>query len=356
MLYGTVNPHGGDLYGDPVALDFSANTNPFGTPQGVLDAVREVLPRLHQYPDPYCRALVGAISAAEGVPAPHILCGAGATELIYAYCDAVHPARAVELAPTFSEYALGLARVGCQVERFPLEQETEFVLGPGFLPFLAERRPDAVFLCNPNNPTGRTIPPPLLDEVLALCGRYRIRLFLDECFLDLSDRGESMAGRLSDHPQLLVLKAFTKSYGLAGLRLGYCMTADTGLLQQMSRAVQPWNLSLPAQAAGVAALKEREFLRRSREVIFAQRAWLAEALRTLGLWVCPSEANYLLFHGPDRLHLALRAHKIAIRNCDNYHGLSAGWYRVAVRLYEENRVLVSAMERALKGGDTWPTT
>ena len=106
MLYQTTNPHGGDIYGEEVRLDFSANTNPFGTPQGVIDAVRAALTEMHRYPDPYCRKLTQAISEFEGVPKEYILCGSGAAEQIYAYCEAVHPKLAVELAPTFSEYTL----------------------------------------------------------------------------------------------------------------------------------------------------------------------------------------------------------------------------------------------------------
>ena len=93
MLYDTKNPHGGDIYAGNVRLDFSANTNPFGTPESVLAAITRALPGVHRYPDPYCRALRAAIAAAEGVPEEYILCGSGAAELIYAFADAVRPQR-----------------------------------------------------------------------------------------------------------------------------------------------------------------------------------------------------------------------------------------------------------------------
>ena len=118
MLYGVKNPHGGDRYGDGIALDFSANVSPLGTPKCVTEAIERGLPELYRYPDPYCRALVQAIARYEGVPGEFILCGNGASELIYAYCEAVRPGRAMELAPTFSEYSLALQRRGCGVVRF----------------------------------------------------------------------------------------------------------------------------------------------------------------------------------------------------------------------------------------------
>ena len=348
MLYQTNNPHGGDVYGEEILLDFSANTNPLGTPPGVLAAVEESLNQLHRYPDPYCRRLVSAIAAFEQVPENWILCGNGAAELIYSYCAAIGAKRAVELAPTFSEYAIALERLGCHVSRYFLSRDREFVLDEGFLTFLEQEKPEAVFLCNPNNPTGQTIPLDLLGEIVKLCGKRSIRLFVDECFADLSDGKESLKAQLAENPHVFLLKAFTKSYGMAGLRLGYCLTADETLLARMAKSVPPWNVSTPAQVAGEAALKETAFLEQTRALIQKERAWLRAQLEALGLWVCPSKANYLLFQGPEGLDTALRRQKIAIRNCDNYHGLAPGWYRIAVRRREENEALMGGIRRVLE--------
>ncbi len=343
MLYQTENPHGGDIYDGKILLDYSASINPFGTPQGVLDAMNRALSKVQYYPDPYCRELVQAISDFENVPKESVLCGNGAAELIYAYCAAVKPQCAVELAPTFAEYTLRLMQTGCQVERYVLSQNHSFDLEDGFLGYLSERKPEAVFLCNPNNPTGRLISPPLLEKILYFCTEHGIHLFLDECFLDLSDDGTSMKRFLNDHPQLLILKAFTKSYGMAGIRLGYCLCSDRDLLTAMSRVVQPWNVSVLAQAAGVAALQEKQFLQKTRALIPIERQWLKYELESLGFWVCPSKVNYLLLHGDPGLHMALKQYGIAIRSCENYHGLQSGWYRVAVRLHPENEKLISSI-------------
>lgn len=345
MLYRTRNPHGGDIYEEKIVLDYSSNTNPFGTPQGVLDAMNDVLSKVHHYPDPYCRELVQAISAFENVPQEYILCGNGAAELIYAYCEAIQAKHAVELAPTFSEYALGLERVGCHVDRYVLRQDHDFDLDDGFLTFLMERKPEVVFLCNPNNPTGRIIPYRTLERILEFCYHNNVLLFLDECFLDLSDEEISMKGFLKDHPELFILKAFTKSYGMAGVRLGYCLCSNEELLEKMSKAAQPWNVSILAQAAGVAALQEKQFLAKTKALIPVERRWLKDELEALGFWVCPSKANYLLFHGKPELHTAIKKYGIAIRNCDNYHGLSSGWYRIAVRLHEQNEQLIAAVKQ-----------
>lgn len=349
MLYQTENRHGGDIYGG-IALDFSANVSPLGTPRSVTDAIERVLPELYRYPDPYCRTLVQTISEYEGVPKNFVLCGNGASELIYAYCGAVRPKRAMELAPTFSEYSLALRRTGCEIVRFALKQEENFDLREKFLPILAREKIDALFLCNPNNPTGRLIADDLLEEILRICREKNIALFVDECFLSLSDGGVDLTPSLSDFPQLFILKAFTKSFGMAGLRLGYGLSADGALLRKMSAAVPPWNVSALAQAAGVAALGDAEFLERNRAVIRAERPRLEERLRELGFWVCPSQANYILFRGEAGLADRLRERGAAIRDCANFEGLGPGWYRAAVRLREENDALLDAMRRAREDG------
>ena len=332
----------GVIYGG-IALDFSANVSPLGTPRSVTDAIERALPELYRYPDPYCRTLVQTISEYEGVPKNFVLCGNGASELIYAYCGAVRPKRAMELAPTFSEYSLALRRTGCEVVRFALKQEENFDLRKDFLPFLAREKIDALFLCNPNNPTGRLIADDLLEEILRICREKNIALFVDECFLSLSDGGVDLTPSLSDFPQLFILKAFTKSFGMAGLRLGYGLSADEALLRKMSAAVPPWNVSTLAQAAGVAALGDAEFLEKNRTIIRAERPWLEEKLRKFGFWVCPSQVNYILFRGDVGLTEQLRARGVAIRDCANFEGLTSGWYRVAVRQYEENEQLIAAI-------------
>ncbi|MGN1003981.1 MAG: pyridoxal phosphate-dependent aminotransferase [Oscillospiraceae bacterium] len=350
MLYQTKNPHGGDLYARKVKLDFSANTNPLGTPESVRRAVVESAEKLNQYPDPYCRELVAALSEFEQVPQEYLLCGCGAAELIFSFCTAVKPKKTLELAPTFSEYSAALEAIGCRVERYPLRRENDFALTGEFLDALQSSGCEVLFLCNPNNPTGQVIGPELLQKIALLCHERGIRLFLDECFLDLSDQGRqlSLKEKLKEQPGLFILKAFTKSYGMAGLRLGYCLSADRELLTAMGRSVQPWNVSLPAQCAGVAALKEVGFLNQTRAVIQTQRGWLKEQMESLGLYVCPAQANYLLLYHEKPLYELLLRQGILVRDCSNYHGLCPGWIRVAVRCAEENKVLVEAIRAALQ--------
>ena len=346
--------HGGDWagfeleYGRP-PLDFSSNVSPLGVPEGVRNAVAEAVCTADRYPDPLCRELRRAISKAEQIPAEWCLCGCGSADLIYRVVLAKRPRRALVTAPTFGEYGAALELARCRVEQHPLKEKNGFVLQEDFLAAITPET-DMVFLCEPNNPTGRTTPKPLLRAVLDRCAEMGTLLVVDECFGGfLADPdAHTLKGLLAEYPNLLLLKAFTKLYALAGLRLGYCLCANGPLLEAMRMSGQPWAVSAPAQAAGTAALEETDYVRRVRALIAAERPWLAGELGRLGLRVIPGEANYLLFHTPVPLLEPLRRRGILLRGCGNYSGLDGGWYRTAVRTAEENRQLVAALTEIVK--------
>lgn len=349
--------HGGDWAGYEAQygakpLDFSANISPLGLPEGVRAAVVESLAETG-YPDPLCRALRKSIAEAEQVGADWCLCGCGAADLIYRAVLAKKPRRALVTAPAFAEYETALDLVGCKTGRYQLKGAASFALDGGFLNFIAPDT-DMVFLCQPNNPTGRTIPHTLLTAVLGRCHQVGALLVVDECFCDFLDApgAFTMKGLLGKYENLLILKAFTKLYAMAGLRLGYCLCSDRGLLNAMRNAGQPWPVSGPAQAAGAAALKETEYVRTVRTLISAQRPRLAGELTRLGFQVIPGEANYLLFFSPIPLLEPLRRRGILIRDCGNYAGLCDGWYRTAVRDRADNDRLIAALEEIVKEGAT----
>ena len=347
MLYETLNPHGGEVYTRKIDLDFSANINPYGTPQAVKDAVAGSVDALRCYPDPYCRRLVSAIAEFEGVPEKQVFCGNGAAELIFSCCMALRPKKAMVMSPCFSEYETALKVFGTEVQHYLLKQQDDFALTEEFLPCLEGFDGEMLMLCNPNNPTGQVTERPLMEKILDICCRKGIFLFIDECFLDLTQGGKdfSMKPFLEKTENLLLLKAFTKSYGMAGLRLGYCLSGNETLLKTMGQQVQPWNVSIPAQNAGIAALSQTEFLQKANECIHTQRPLLCEGLQKLGFTVIPSRTNYILFHADRELREPLLEMGIQIRSCANYIGLGEGWYRVAVKLPEENQRLLEALKR-----------
>ena len=345
----SLDPHGGNIYAyDGVKLDFSVTLNPLGMPDEILRAVRDHGLEYDRYPDPNCRALRRALAAREGVPEEWLVFGNGAADLIVRLAMAVKPRQALVPAPTFSEYEAAVKLAGGETRRFFLDGSRGYRVTADYAGAL---RPgdEMVFLCNPNNPTGSLAEPGTVAATLEACSRVGAVLVVDECFLPFTD-GPSCKGLLQEYPNLIVLRAFTKLYAMAGLRLGYCLSADSELLRAMGRTVQPWNVSLPAQAAGVAALGEREFLRRTRAVIHEERVWLRERLTGLGLQVFPSQANYLLVKGRPDLCEKLLERGILARSCANYHGLGPEYFRLAVKRHEENETLIATLQDILKEG------
>ena len=258
------------------------------------------------------------------------------------------PRRALVTAPTFAEYATALESVGCTVERFFLREQEDFAVTDAFC---AAIRPgvDMVFLCQPNNPTGQLTALPLVEQILRRCAACGTLLVVDECFLDfLPDHALHTAKGLLGEGDLVILKAFTKLYGMAGVRLGYALSADTALLEQMQACGQPWGVSSLAQAAGLAALEETAYVEKVRALIAEQRPRLTVGLRALGLRVLDGRANYLLFQAPETLGEALRQRGAVLRSCANYPGLGPGWYRTAVRTGPENEQLLKLLAEVLE--------
>lgn len=345
--------HGGDWAGYRArfghdALDFSANVSPLGLPQGVADAIVAALPTADRYPDPLCRELRTALSRAEQLPEPWILCGNGAADLIYRLVWALKPRRALLPAPTFAEYAAALESVGCEVKRKTLHEADDFAVTEAFVQAVNQSI-DLVFLCQPNNPTGQITPPELVQRLVRRCADCGAVLVVDECFLDFLQQRDALTAKplLQAAPNLVILKAFTKLYAMAGVRLGYALCSDAVLLDKMRAAGQPWAVSGLAQAAGLAALEETAYADSVRTLIADQRPRLAAGLRALGLRVVDGQANYLLFRAPADFGAKLRRHGAVVRGCGNYPGLDETWYRTAVRTQKENEQLLKIMREVL---------
>ena len=349
--------HGGDWAGyqreyGRLPLDFSASLSPLGLPGRVREAVIRSLDTAACYPDPLCRELREKLSHVYGVPAAQIVCGAGAAELIHRLVQALRPRRALVTAPGFAEYSRALAAAGCETQRCLLRREEGFALTERILEQIVPGL-ELLFLCNPDNPSGQLIDPALLAAILARCARTGTLLVLDECFLELTAAPEahSLLDRLAENPRLLILRAFTKTYAMAGLRLGYALCGSEELARRLQDFGQPWAASSVAQAAGLAALEERDYVQHARRLIAAQRPRLAARLASLGLEVIPGAANYLLFRSEDpTLWEKLRERGILLRSCANFEGLDAHWLRTAIRTAEENDRLLSALREVLSDG------
>lgn len=342
--------HGGDVYRHPNVLDFSTNTNPLGTPDSVMEAAARSMQNISRYPDVLEEKLIHRLAQYEQVPEEWLICGNGAAELIFSFVLANEPEKALIASPTFAEYAQAVESVNCRILWYEIKEDQDFRLTEKYLDALTPDL-DLICLCNPNNPTGITIDPNLLTEILKRCRKNNTLVLLDECFQDFLDDPDKLSRKkdLPDYPNLFILKAFTKRYAMPGLRLGYGICANAEILDRMHRVVQPWNVSVPAQAAGAAALDEEEYVQWSRKLVREERDFLKEGLKKTGFRVFDSEANYIFFKGPEDLKERALERNVLIRSCSNYHGLSEGFFRVAVRTHPENEKLLQVLSEVTSG-------
>jgi adenosylcobyric acid synthase len=325
-------------------LDFSANINPIGPPEWLRPLISRTTRDLVHYPDPDCTALLKAVSARYGVVEAEAIAGNGSTEILYLLPRAFPATRAVVPAPAYADYARASELAGLSVERIPLREKDHFRLDLEDLEKQLQGN-ELVFLGQPNNPTGLLIH---TDSLRNMAKKYDTTIFIvDEAFADFIDGMDSLTQKRP--PNVMVLLSLTKFFAIPGLRLGLAI-ADRSIITRLRTLMPPWSVNTFAQTIGEAALKDMEYAKHTRTYVTAARRRLSESLQALpGMTVYPGQANYLLVRidrrGTSAPELArqLLQQGIAIRVCENFDGLDARFFRVAVRTDEENDQLCDAL-------------
>lgn len=356
MTENTTPPHGGDVYHLARTLglkledllDFSANINPLGFPPAIPQVVAQTLKEIVHYPDRRCLELRGDLAAYHGLAPEEILVGNGSTELIYLIARALRPRRALIVAPAFSEYENGLAAAEISVSFQVTDADHNFTLhGP-----LELQGADLVFLANPASPSGALLPPERLLSRVADLESAGVHLVLDEAFIDFVEDA-SLKGHLAQFRHLLLLRSFTKFFGIPGMRLGYLL-GSPDLIERLAARQEPWSVNTLAQAMGRACLTDADFMVRTRDLVCREREYLLTGLgRIPGLRTFPGEVNYLLLEitrpgwTAARLRQELLPLGIIIRDASNFLGLDGRHCRVAVRGRPENDRLLQALGQCL---------
>lgn len=349
--------HGGDIYTQKTTadgkafIDFSANINPLGLPTGVKNALKQSIASCINYPDPFCRELAADLGRFLQVDKEYIFFGNGAADVLFRLALAIKPRHALLLAPTFADYEKALNSVDCQINYHNLQAKNDFKVQRSILRQITKRT-DMVVICNPNNPTGQLTDRANMEAILEKCRSVGARLLIDECFMDFvsEDKSFSMRDLLASYPNLIILKAFTKTFAVPGIRLGYCLTSDANLHVQLHESGQDWSVSTLAQAAGRAALLEKAYLHESFLLVQKERQYLISQLKLLGAKVYGSEANYIFFSldKPQNLPELLKQQGFLIRSCANYNNLGENYYRIAVKTRVLNRSLIKAIKEVKK--------
>lgn len=342
--------HGGDRYRNQIQYDFSVNINPMGIPGGVKTALYQAVDVCDCYPDILTEKLRQAISRMTGEKAENILCGNGASELFMAVVRALRPKQIYLPVPSFYGYEWVSGTSDGAVTYYNMPERHGFSLKQEGIEHMLQEMPedtDMLFLANPNNPVGNLIEPEVLQVLLDVCRERKITVILDECFIEFTEEEEraSYIRRTKDYPNLIVVRAFTKLFAIPGVRLGYLVCSDSRLRERIARELPEWNVSVFAELAGIAAAAEQEYVRQTCMIVRTEREFLAEELRKEGIIVFPSAANFLLIRTELPLYERLLQNGILVRDCRNFRGLGAGFYRIAVKKREENLILLDAVRK-----------
>jgi len=332
---------------DPDIVDFSSNISPAGMPAGVRKALGRKLGAVLDYPDSNSSDLIRGLARYCGVPESRILAGNGAVEIIYNFCTAFASGkRALIQAPTFGEYEAACRLAGGRVSLLK-----SMSLADDLEPFISKiPRGGCVFVCNPNNPTGTMLGRQQMSQIILAARRKSALVFVDECFIELvPESDESVLGLTKRHDNLFVLRSLTKSFGLAGIRIGYAVSSKE-MISTLQNLKIPWSVNALAQEAGLAAIRSESHLSKSRRMIKKESAFLKSKIAEIpGLECHDTSANFILIrtrHDSTRLQKRLLRHGVLIRDCKNFPGLDNHYIRVAVRSRRDNLKLVRALEAA----------
>lgn len=328
------------------ALDFSSNVNPLGISKSAIKAIRTSISRAAIYPDSDSRKLRESLAKYTQLSPENIVVGNGATEIIYQFCNAFLSKKQNVLIPipTFFEYEMGAKLNGSKIVFFKtldLESDLEDFI-------LKIPHNSCIFICNPNNPTGKLIKKESIIKILLAAKNKGSFVFLDECFIELvPNSNQSLINQVSKFQNLLILRSLTKSFGLAGIRIGYGV-GNKKIISLLNKTKIPWNVSVVAQMAAVASLSDVSHLEKAKKLIKIESEYLKNSISKIpGFSVTDSSTNFLLIKTSLNSKLVqkkLLDKKILVRDCSTFRGLGSNFIRIAIKTHKENQKIVFALE------------
>lgn len=352
-------------------VDFSANINPLGPSQRGLDALNAQLRYISHYPDATNDDVLNAIADTYEMDKHQIIVGNGAAELLYAICRLPGYTGAFVPAPGFSEYKEALEASKIPVHDIFYRPREDDNGKPYFeVPYLALETFAAelkgqdgriiVFLGNPNNPDGTLLDKDHIRTVASMLKDANSLLVIDESFIDfvgndpLQDNEHSMRSLVNEFDNIIVVHSFTKFYAVPGLRIGAAFANET-LITQLQQYIPSWSVNTLAQAYTKAALNDVDYIKRTKQELNEERAFMYNALDGIeGITVYPPSANFILFQvnqegiTANYINEELKKYNMIVRNCDSYVGLTNHWVRIAIKDHDTNIKLVDKLTNILK--------
>lgn len=330
-------------------IDFSSNVNPHII-SNLGKYVLEGLEKSRSYPDINYTNLRNNISDYIKVDSELIIPGNGATEIIYLLMKSIKRRLAI-LNPTFSEYGRGAKLNNLEIIYFHLKEENNFSIDLDEIQKNMDKF-DSLFVCNPNNPNGKVKD---LNELLDLMIENDKLLIVDETFMEFVGEEEkySLINKIEQTPNLFILKAVTKFFGMPGLRLGYGVTSNKQIIKNIYEYKEPWTINSFAENLSNYLFKDKEYINGSKDYYINERKFMLEELRKISrLKVYDTDTNFVLIKLDDdeanSLKLELfEKYNILIRDASNFIGLDKSYIRVAIKSHNDNKVLIESLRKIL---------
>jgi histidinol-phosphate aminotransferase len=330
-------------------IKLASNENPLGPSPAAVEAMQQMLGKMHIYPDGNCYYLREALAEKISVRPEQLIFGNGSDEILSFLTMAyLNPGdEAVMVDPSFSEYDFAVRIMGGIPKRVDLEG-ADFSYNVDRILETINDKIKLVFICSPNNPTGSVIKSADLERLIRSLPE-KVMVVLDQAYIEYVDDPDHPGGLnyIEEGLPVIALRTFSKIYGLAGLRIGYGI-APVEIVSDLNRVREPFNVSAIAQAAALAALKDDQQIKRSREMVFSARRQLAEGLAQFGLKPVPDQANFCFVDtGIDskQVFSALMQKGVIVRTGDIF-GFPT-YIRVTYGTPEENKRFITALGEVL---------
>lgn len=330
---------------DPSIVDFSSNITPAGMPTPIKSILKRRLSQMEYYPDSDSSDLISSLKKYTGLPESNLIVGNGSIEIIYNFCNSFLTKKHILItAPTFGEYESAAKLADCKITFFKTMN-----LAHDLDSFISKIPANGcVFVCNPNNPTGTILSKKQLIKILLYAKRKSCLVFIDECFIELVPKSnQSILNLVKTYDNLFVLRSLTKSFGLAGIRIGYA-GASKQIIDILQKMKIPWSVNALAQEAGIIAIKNKSHLTESNSIIKKESSFLKNKIADIQGFEChDSSTNFILIkikQDSTKLQRKLLKHKVLVRDCKSFRGLNNHYIRIAIKSHKDNLKLIRALE------------
>lgn len=333
-------------------IQFGGNVNPYGLSTYLKEELSKKINCITNYPDPAYRDLRKSIGNYCSCPMEHILVGNGSTELISHMAHFLRPQSALVIAPTYSEYAREIGLSGGQIRYFELEEKYSFQIQLDALLTELDCKYDMLILCNPNNPTSTAITQKDLSTLLSYAKNKGTFVVIDETYVEFAAEMEQITAvpLINSFDNLIILRGISKFFAAPGLRLGYAITSNQSLIDQINSQKNPWSVNALAEQAGCILFQDKEYIDKTKKLIQQEQERVFQLLdQSEDFHPYKPHGNFILVKiikdGLTSSDLFLKAIKegMMIRDCSDFMFLDEHFFRFCFLFPEENDLLLNCL-------------